>query len=84
MYGFLFYTNVFYFDAFAVQAISSMDVVACQGQLPQPGALTLWEEPRPLAMRDRDAFQALDGLLDRIVTVEEPCDWLALLKSRRS
>ncbi|CAK9264550.1 unnamed protein product [Sphagnum jensenii] len=55
-----------------------------QGQLRGPGALALWEEPRPLATRDEDAFQALDGLSDRIVTVEEPCDWLALLKSRRS
>ncbi len=60
-----------------------MDVVACQGQLPRPGALVLWEEPRPLAIRDGDAFQTVNGS-DGIVTVEEPCDWLALLKSRRS
>jgi hypothetical protein len=60
-----------------------MDLAACQGQLPGPVALALLEEPRPLATRDGDAFQTVDGS-DRIMTVEEPCDWLALLKSHRS
>jgi hypothetical protein len=60
-----------------------MDVAACQGHLPGPGALMLWEEPRPLATRDEDAFQAVDGS-DGIVMVEEPCDWFALIKSRKS
>ncbi|CAM6030113.1 unnamed protein product [Sphagnum balticum] len=79
--GFLFQTNVCNFDAFAVRAISSvhLDVVACQGQLSQPRAFALWENPQPLAMRNQDAFKMLDELSDRIVMVEEPSDWLAPL-----
>jgi hypothetical protein len=59
-----------------------MDVAVCQGQLPRLGALVLWEEPSSLAMRDGDAFQAVDGS-DGIVTVEEPCDWNIKLHSTK-
>lgn len=52
-----------------------VDVVPCQGQHSQPLALALWEKPRPLATRDRDAFQTLDKPFDNLVTVEEPLEW---------
>ncbi|CAN5972234.1 unnamed protein product [Sphagnum jensenii] len=56
------------------QAISSVhvDVVPCQGQRPQPLALALWEEPKPLATRDRDAFQTPNEPFGNLMTMEEP------------
>ncbi|CAM6014225.1 unnamed protein product [Sphagnum balticum] len=53
-----------------------------QGQLPGLEALALWEKPRPLAMRDGDALQGVDGS-DGIVMVEEPCDWNIKLHSTK-
>jgi hypothetical protein len=47
-------TDVLSFDALFVQIILSVhiDVIPCQGQHPQPVMLALWEEPKPLAMKE--------------------------------
>ncbi|CAM6054105.1 unnamed protein product [Sphagnum tenellum] len=65
------------------QVIKQALKAAPQGQLdPGLGALALWEEPRPLATRDGDALQAVDGS-DGVVMVEEPCDWNIKLQSTK-
>jgi hypothetical protein len=56
-----------------------IDVVPCQGQHPQPVMFALWEEPKPLATRNQDAFQMPNELSYSIVTAEEPLDWLTSL-----
>jgi hypothetical protein len=43
-------------------------------QDPPPLALALWEEPRPLATRDRDALRIVDEPSGSLVAVERPPD----------
>ncbi|CAM6021606.1 unnamed protein product [Sphagnum balticum] len=43
-----------------------------KGQHPKPLVVVLWEEPKPLAMRDQYAFDAAGDLFGSPVTVELP------------